>query len=65
MGETEVDEGRQVDSVRVYCVYVERVGFWFGTEADLNAVVLVYGVLFLDWKQENQPFQGVCGPVSC
>jgi hypothetical protein len=23
------------------------------------AVVAVYGVLFADWKQENEPFQGV------
>lgn len=23
-------------------------------------VITVYGVLFLDWKQEHPPFQGVC-----
>jgi hypothetical protein len=26
--------------------------------------VLVYGVLFLDWNQENQPFQGVGQPLQ-
>lgn len=29
-------------------------------------VVLVYGVLFQDWKQENPPFQGVSiGRLTC
>jgi hypothetical protein len=33
---------------------------WERTGLIKAAGITVYGVLFLDWKQENPPFQGVC-----
>jgi hypothetical protein len=26
----------------------------------VDIAITFYGVLFMDWKQENPPFQGVC-----
>jgi hypothetical protein len=62
VGETSVDEGCEdcADWKYYLCVLLKLIwGF-----ADGNAVVLVYGVLFLDWNQENQPFQGVGQPLQ-
>jgi hypothetical protein len=42
-----------------------RLGtFLEDNELMVAIVITVYGVLFLDWKQENPPFQGVCFGVN-
>lgn len=43
-----------------------RMLFMTSCQTNQFKVVLVYGVLFQDWKQENPPFQGVSiGRLTC
>jgi len=55
-----MDESCQTDAAGIYCLWGDRAILLRGEGLMEAAVITVYGVLFLDWKQENQPFQGVC-----
>lgn len=58
MGQAKVDKGCEDRTIRKHSLYAASCG---ALEYCLiePAVVVVYGVLFADWKQENEPFQGV------